>query len=135
MRKIRTNSDGFTQFCMGSDRFLWAQKLAQKIMTGSLILYVCDNLAGWKILCFFSMYKMFEISKKAYKKCETEIIDIWKYFLINRRDLEVQSNYDNWGQSFDKYDPKKQKYRYKLMPNTKFQSSRRFVRNDLLEKN
>ena len=80
------------------------------------------------------MYKMFEISKKAYKKCETEIIDIWKYFLINRRDLEVQSNYDNWGQSFDKYDPKKQKYRYKLMPNTKFQSSRRFIRNDLLEK-
>ena len=46
VRKIRTNSDGFTQFCMGSHRILWAQKLAQKIMTGSLILYVCDNLAG-----------------------------------------------------------------------------------------
>ena len=73
-------------------------------------------------------------AKRHTKKCETEFIDIWKYFLINRRDLEVESNYDNWGQSFDKCDSKKQKYRYKLIPNTKFQSSRRFVRNDLLEK-
>ena len=35
---------------------------------------------------------------------------------------------------FDKCDPKKQKHRYELMPNTKFQRSRVFVRNDLAER-
>ena len=35
---------------------------------------------------------------------------------------------------FDKCDPEKQKYRYELMPNTKFQPCRRFVWNDLVEK-
>ena len=34
VRKIRTNSDGFTQFFMGSHSFLWVKKLAQKIITG-----------------------------------------------------------------------------------------------------
>ena len=80
------------------------------------------------------MYKMSQISKEAYKKCEVEIIDKGRYFWINRRDLEVESDYDNWAQIFDKCDPEKQNYRYKLMPNTKFQPCRRFVRNDLVER-
>ena len=56
-----------------------------------------------------------------------------RYFWINRKDLEVESDQDNWGQIFDKCDLEKQKYRYKLMPNTEFQPCRRFVQNDLVE--
>ena len=77
---------------------------------------------------------MGQISKEAYKKCEVEIIDKGRYFWINRRDLEVESDYDNSVQIFDKCDSEKQKYRHELMPNTKFQPCRRFVRNDLVEK-
>ena len=80
------------------------------------------------------MYKTGQISKEAYKKCEVEIIDKGRYFWINRRDLEVESDYDNWAQIFDKCDPEKQNYRYKLMPNTKCQPCRRFVRNDLVKR-
>ena len=79
------------------------------------------------------MYKMRQISKEAYKKCEFKV-DKGRYFQINRRDLEVKSDYDNWAQIFDKCDPEKQKYRYELMPNTKFQPWRRFVRNYLIER-
>ena len=79
------------------------------------------------------MHRMGHISKEAYTKCEVEIIDKERYFWINRRDLEVESDYDNWAQIFDKCDPEKQKYRHKLMPNRKFQPCRRFVRNDLVE--
>ena len=57
-----------------------------------------------------------------------------KYFWINRRDLEVESVYNNWANIFDKCNPEKQKYRYKLMPNAKSQPCRRFVRNDLVER-
>ena len=46
----------------------------------------------------------------------------------------MESVYDNWAQILNKCDPKKQKYRYKLMSNTKFQPWRRFVRNDLVER-
>ena len=35
---------------------------------------------------------------------------------------------------YDKCELERQKYRRKLMPNTKFQPYRRFVRNDLVEK-
>ena len=35
--------------------------------------------------------------------------------------------------NFDKCDPNKQKYRYELMPSTKFRPCDRFVRNDLAE--
>ena len=80
------------------------------------------------------MYKMGQISKEAYKKCEFEIIDKGRYFWINRRDLEVESDYDNWAKIFDKCDPEKQKYRHELMSNIKFQPCRRFVRNDLVER-
>ena len=73
-------------------------------------------------------------SAKKDKKCEVEIIDKGRYFWINRRDLEVESDYNNWAQIFDKCYPEKQKYRYELMPNTKFQPCRRFVRNGLVKK-
>ena len=48
--------------------------------------------------------------------------------------LKIESDYHNWVQIFDKFDPVKQKYRYELLPNTKFQTCRRFVRNDLVER-
>ena len=84
-------------------------------------------------VCVF-VYKMFEISKKAHKKCEIEIINDGKYFWIKRRDLEIESDYDKWPQIFDKCAPEKQKYRYELMRNTDFQPCRKFVRNDLVER-
>ena len=78
------------------------------------------------------MYKMKKISKKAYKKCWIEIITEGKYFLNNRRDLEIESGYKNWAVIFDKCDPEKQKYRHELIPNARFQRCRVFVRNDLV---
>ena len=48
--------------------------------------------------------------------------------------MEVESDAANWAQIFDKCDPKKQKYRHKLLPNTKLQQYRVFVRNDLVGK-
>ena len=80
------------------------------------------------------MYKMSQISKKACKKCEVEIIDKERYFWINRRDLEVESDYNNLAQIFGKCNQEKQKYRHKLIPDTKFQLCRRFARNDLVER-
>ena len=47
-----------------------------------------------------------------------------KLKLLTRKDtfgqIDVQSDYDNWAQMFDKSDPKKQKYRQELIPNAKF---------------
>ena len=80
------------------------------------------------------MYKMIQISKEPFKKCEVEMIDQGRSFWVDRKDLEVESDVANWAQIFDKCDPKKQKYRHELMPNTKFQQYRVFVRNDLVEK-
>ena len=51
------------------------------------------------------MYKMGQISKKGYKKCEVEIIDKGRYFWVNRNDLKVESDIANWAQVFDKCDP------------------------------
>ena len=79
------------------------------------------------------MYKMVQISKKEYKKCEVEIIDEERYFWANRKHLEVESDVANWAQIFDKCDPEKQKYRHELIPNTECQLCRKFVRNDLIE--
>ena len=87
-----------------------------------------------KNFIFLRVYEMCQISKEACKKCEIETTHEERYFWINRRDLEIESDYKNWAQIFDKCHPKKQKRRYKLMPNTKFQRSRVFVRNDLAEK-
>ena len=53
------------------------------------------------ILChqniFFScIYKMSQICKERYKKVET--IDQGRYFWVNRKDLEVESDVANWAQ-------------------------------------
>ena len=77
---------------------------------------------------------MEQISKKAYKKYEVEIVDKGRYFWVNRRDLEVESDAANWAQIFDKYDPEKQKYRHELTPNAAYQQCRVFVRNHLVER-
>ena len=53
------------------------------------------------IYFFLRMYKMIQISKEEYKKCEVEIIDKRRYFWVNRKDLDVESNVANWAQVFD----------------------------------
>ena len=78
------------------------------------------------------LYKRSQISQEAYKKVKLKLLRE-RYFWINRKDLEVESDQDNWGQIFDKCDLEKQKYRYQLLPNTEFQPCRRFVQNDLVE--
>ena len=72
---------------------------------------------------FFSCVciKWFKSAKKGYKKCEVEIIDKGRYFWVNRKDLEVESDVANWAQIFDKCDPEKQKYRQELTPNAEYQ--------------
>ena len=76
---------------------------------------------------FLCIYKILQISKEKYKKCEVEIIDKGRYFWVNRNDLEVESDIGNWAQIFDKCDPKEQKCRHELMSNTKFQQYRVFL--------
>ena len=80
------------------------------------------------------MYKMVQISKEEYEKCEVEIIDKGRYFSVNRKDLELESDVANWAQIFDKCNPEKQKYRQELTPNEQYQRCRVFVRNDLVER-
>ena len=80
------------------------------------------------------MYKMIQISKEGYKKCEVEIIDKGRYFWVNRKDLEVESDVANWAQIFDKCDLEKQNYRQESTPNAEYQQCRMFVRNDLVER-
>ena len=60
-----------------------------------------------KIFFFLCMYKMVQISKEGYKKCEVEIIDKGRYFWVNRKDLEVESDVANWAQIFYKCDLEK----------------------------
>ena len=64
--------------------------------------------------------KWFKSAKKRYEKCEVEIIDKGRYFLVNRKDLEVESDVANWAQIFDKCDPEKQKYRQELTTNADY---------------
>ena len=80
------------------------------------------------------MYKMSKINKEAYKQCEIETIDKGKYFWLSRRDLEIEYSYSNWAATFYKCYPNNQKYRYELMPSTKFRPYVRFVRNGLAER-
>ena len=87
-----------------------------------------------KIIFFLCMYKIIQISKEKYKKCEVEVIDKRRYFWVNRKDLEVKSNVTNWAQIFDKCESEKQKYRQELTPNAAYQGCRVFVRNDLVER-
>ena len=75
---------------------------------------------------------MVQISKERYKKCEVEIIDKGRYFWVNGKDLEVESDVANWAQILDKCDLEKQKYRQELTPNTEYQRCRVFVWNDLV---
>ena len=77
---------------------------------------------------------MVQISKEEYEKYEVEIIDKERYFWVNRKDLEVESDVANWVQIFDKCDSEKQKYRQELTPNAEYQRCRVFVRNDLVER-
>ena len=77
---------------------------------------------------------MVQISKEGNKKREVEIIGKGRYFWVNRKDLEVESDVTNWAQIFDKCDSKKQKYRQELTPNAEYQRCRVFVRNDLVER-
>ena len=44
------------------------------------------------------MYKMVQINKEAYSKCEVEITDKERYFWVNRKDLEVESDVTKWAQ-------------------------------------
>ena len=80
------------------------------------------------------MYEMGQISKEGCKECELEIIDMGRYFWLNRKDLEIESDVASWAQIFDKCDPKKQKYRRELTPNAKYQQCRVFVLNHLVER-
>ena len=48
------------------------------------------------------------------------LMTIKRYVWINRRDLEIESDYKDCTQSFDRCDPKQQKHIYELKPNTKF---------------
>ena len=75
------------------------------------------------------MYKMVQISKEGQKKWEVEIIDQGRYFWVNRKDLEVESDVANLAQTFDKSDPEKQKYRQELTPNAEYQQCRVFIKN------
>ena len=60
------------------------------------------------------MYKMAQISKEGYKKCEIEINGKGRYSWVNRKDLEVESDVANWAQIFDKCDLKKTKMQTRI---------------------
>ena len=77
---------------------------------------------------------MAQISKEGYKECEVKIIDKGRYFWVNRKDLEVESDVTNWAQIFDKWDPERQKHRQELTPNAEDQQCRVFLWNDLVRK-
>ena len=87
-----------------------------------------------RLFFFFCIYKMNEISKEEYEKCEVEIIDKGRYFWVNRRDLEIESDYKYWAQIFDKCGPERQTYRQQLTSNAECQWCRVFVPNDLVER-
>ena len=59
-----------------------------------------------KYIIFLCMYKMVQICKKEYQKCEVEIIEKGRYFWVNRKNLELESDVANWAQIFDKCNPK-----------------------------
>ena len=109
------------------DWVVWNQRLKWKIIE----YFMPSKNVNFFFLC---MYKMVQISKERYKKCEVEIIDKVRYFWVNRKDLEVESDMANWVQIFEKCDSEKQKQRQKLTPNAECQQCRVFVWNDLVEK-
>ena len=80
---------------------------------------------------------MLEITINNCNKCDLETINDLnnsQYFLINRRDLEIETK-RNWQAIFHKCkDSSTQKYRKELTPDIAFQPNKIFVRNDLFEK-
>ena len=46
------------------------------------------------------------ITSKTWEKCHVEIIEKGRYFCVNRRELKMGSDVENWAQVFDKCDPK-----------------------------
>ena len=87
-----------------------------------------------KFVFFLCMYKIVQINKEEYEKCEIKIIDNGRYFWVNKNDLEVESDVTNLAQIFDKCYPEKQKCRWELTPNVEHQWCRVFVQNDLVER-
>ena len=53
--------------------------------------------------------KMCQISKEAYEKGKIPVINDRQYFWVNRRDLEIESDYQNWAVIFKKCNSKKTK--------------------------
>ena len=80
---------------------------------------------------------MLEISIDNCNKCDVEtIIDLnnSQYFLINRRDLEIETK-RNWQAIFDKYkDSSTKKYRKELRPNITFQPNKNLYQTISLKK-
>ena len=80
---------------------------------------------------------MLEITIGNCYKCNLETTNYpnnSQYFLINRRDLAIETK-RNWQVIFDKYkDLSTQKYRKELRPNITFEPNKIFVRNDFFEK-
>ena len=77
---------------------------------------------------------MNQIRKEAYEKFEIEIIDKGRYFWVNRKHLEIESDYKNWAQIFNKCGPERQNYRHELTADTNVLQCKVFVRNDLVER-
>ena len=78
---------------------------------------------------------MLEITRRNCYKCDLETIisDDSKYFWINLRDFEAETE-SKWLNIFNKHgNASTLKYRRELTPNIKFQPDRIFVRNDLFE--
>ena len=63
-------------------------------------------MSSKKCIFFLCMYKMVQIRKKGYEKCQVETINKGRYFWVNRKGLEVESDVANWAQIFDKCDHK-----------------------------
>ena len=95
-------------------------------MSEKLLSILCHQKNSFFSLC---MHKMLQISKEEYEKCFK-----LRYFWVNRKDLELESDVANSAQIFDKFDPGKEKYRQELTPNAEYQQCRVFVRNDLVER-
>ena len=79
------------------------------------------------------MHKMCQNSKEIYKKFDIEIIGEGRSFWIKRFEnrISLQKLGTNFWQMWSK---KNKNNRYELMPDTKFERSRIFVRNDLAQR-
>ena len=78
---------------------------------------------------------MLEITRKNCFKCDLETIisDDSKYFWINLRDFEAETE-SKWLNIFNKQgNSSTLKYRKEITPNIQFQPDRIFIRNDLFE--